>query len=91
MFWQCWAMYWQCSAMFVTHAKMTYGMRSVDDNAEKFVLAVKVFSADSIVRYREGDFNENVYIRGDGKEFRSEKTYLKKRISLNDSIRPYIK
>ena len=45
---------------------MTYGMRSVDDNAEKFVLAVKVFSADSIVRYREGDFNENVYIRGDG-------------------------
>lgn len=48
------------------HVKMTYGMRSVDDNAEKFVLAVKVFSADSIVRYREGDFNENVYIRGDG-------------------------
>ena len=48
------------------HAKMKYGMRSVDDNAEKFVLAVKVFSADSIVRYREGDFNENVYIRGDG-------------------------
>ncbi|MDY4525159.1 MAG: putative DNA binding domain-containing protein [Treponema sp.] len=48
------------------HAKMIYGMRSVDDNAEKFVLAVKVFSADSIVRYREGDFNENVYIRGDG-------------------------
>ena len=66
MFRQCWAMYWQCSAMFVTHAKITYGMRSVDDNAEKFVLAVKVFSADSIVRYREGDFNENVYIRGDG-------------------------
>lgn len=56
------------------HAKMTYGMRSVDDNAEKFVLAVKVFSADSIVRYREGDFNENVYIRGDGKEFRSDKS-----------------
>ena len=48
------------------HVKMTYGMRSVDDNAEKFVLAVKIFSADSIVRYREGDFNENVYIRGDG-------------------------
>lgn len=47
------------------HVKITYGMRSVDENAEKFVLAVKVFSADSIVRYREGDFNENVYIRGD--------------------------
>ena len=67
-------MFRQCSAIFVTHAKMTYGMRSVDDNAEKFVLAVKVFSADSIVRYREGDFNENVYIRGDGKEFRSPKS-----------------
>lgn len=48
------------------HAKITYETRSVDDNAEKFVLAVKIFSADSIVRYREGDFNENVYIRGDG-------------------------
>lgn len=42
MFRQCWAMYWQCSAMFVTHAKMTYGMRSVDDNAEKFVAACGV-------------------------------------------------
>ena len=48
------------------HAKIAYGIRSVDDAAEKFVLAVKVFSADSIVRYREGDFNESVYIRGDG-------------------------
>ena len=48
------------------HAKIAYGIRSVDDNAEKFVLAVKVFSSDSIVRYREGDFNESVYIRGDG-------------------------
>ena len=40
MFRQCWAMYWQCSAMFVTHAKMTYGMRSVDDKEK-----LKNFSA----------------------------------------------
>ena len=50
----------------IPHVKISYGMRSVDENAEKFVLAVKVFPADSIVKYREGDFNENVYIRGDG-------------------------
>lgn len=35
-------MFRQCWAMFVTHAKMTYGMRSVDDNAEKFVAACGV-------------------------------------------------
>ena len=41
-------------------------MRSVDANAERFVLAVNVIPADSILRYREGDFNEIVYIKGDG-------------------------
>lgn len=41
-------------------------MRSVDENAEHFVLAVNVSPSDSVVRYREGDFNEVVYIRGDG-------------------------
>ena len=29
-------------------------MRSVDENAEHFVLAVNVIPADSIIRYREG-------------------------------------
>lgn len=29
-------------------------------------MAVKVVRADSVVRYREGDFNETVYIKGDG-------------------------
>ncbi|MDO4285776.1 MAG: ATP-binding protein [Eubacteriales bacterium] len=48
------------------HAKIRYMMRSVDANAEKFVLAVSVVPADSVVRYREGDFNETVYIKGDG-------------------------
>ena len=48
------------------HARIQYMMRSVDENAEHFVLAVRVISADSIVRYREGDFNETVYIKGDG-------------------------
>ncbi|MBQ9277560.1 MAG: putative DNA binding domain-containing protein [Lachnospiraceae bacterium] len=48
------------------HARFQYMMRSVDANAERFVLAVKVIQADSILRYREGDFNETVYIKGDG-------------------------
>ncbi len=66
------------------HAKLSYGMRSVDDNAERFVLAVRVFSADSIVRYREGDFNEttDILYSEDNwsdfidlcKEFRSDKS-----------------
>lgn len=48
------------------HARIQYMMRSVDVNAEHFVLAVHVVQADSILRYREGDFNEKVYIKGDG-------------------------
>lgn len=48
------------------HARVQYMMRSVDANAERFVLAVNVIQADSILRYREGDFNETVYIKGDG-------------------------
>ena len=48
------------------HARVQYMMRSVDANAERFVLAVYVIPADSIIRYREGDFNETVYIKGDG-------------------------
>ena len=48
------------------HARIQYMMRSVDADAEKFVLAVNVMPADSIVRYREGDFNETVYTKGDG-------------------------
>ena len=48
------------------HARIRYMMRSVDANAERFVLAVNVAPADSVVRYREGGFNETVYIKGDG-------------------------
>lgn len=48
------------------HARVQYMMRSVDANAEHFVLAVNVIPADSILRYREGGFNETVYIKGDG-------------------------
>lgn len=29
-------------------------------------MAVNVIQADSILRYREGDFNETVYVKGDG-------------------------
>lgn len=48
------------------HVKVNYMMRSVDAEAEHFVLAVKVMPAESVIRYREGDFNETVYIKGDG-------------------------
>lgn len=48
------------------HVRIRYMMRSVDANAERFVLAVNVAPADSVVRYREGDFSETVYIKGDG-------------------------
>lgn len=47
------------------HAKYTYMLRSVDAQAEKYVLALVVKPSDSIVRYREGDFNEKVFIKGD--------------------------
>lgn len=41
-------------------------MNSVDDEANKFVLIVKIYKSESIVRYRDGDFNEKVFIKGDG-------------------------
>lgn len=48
------------------HTKISFSIRSVDEEAEHFVLAIKVLQSDSVVRYRDGDFNETVYIRGDG-------------------------
>lgn len=48
------------------HVRIKYAIRSVDLNAERFVLAVSVSPADSVVRYKEGDFNETVYIKTDG-------------------------
>lgn len=48
------------------HAKIHFQMRSVDNDAERFVLAIKVTPSDSVVRYRDGDFNETVYVKGDG-------------------------
>lgn len=48
------------------HIKISYMMRSVDVNAERFVLAIKVAPADSVIRYREGDYNETVFVKGDG-------------------------
>jgi ATP-dependent DNA helicase RecG len=40
------------------HVKIRYMIRSVDDDAERFVLAINISPSDSIIRYREGDFNE---------------------------------
>jgi hypothetical protein len=47
------------------HARVQYSMRSVDDKAEHFVLGIHVLQADSILRYREGDYNEKVFTKGD--------------------------
>ena len=48
------------------HVRYKYMMRSADNNAERFVLALRVQPSDSVVRYREGDFNETVFVKGDG-------------------------
>ena len=48
------------------HAKIQYMLRSVDLNAERFVLAVNIRPSESVVRYRDGDFNETVFVKGDG-------------------------
>ncbi len=48
------------------HVKLRYMIRSVDADAERFVLAIVVSPSESIVRYREGDFNETVFVKGDG-------------------------
>lgn len=48
------------------HARLSYSMRSVDNEAERFVLGIHVLPSDSVVRYRDGDFNETVYVKGDG-------------------------
>ena len=48
------------------HTKIRYMMRSVDAKAEHFVLAANILKSESVVRYREGDFNEKVFVKGDG-------------------------
>lgn len=48
------------------HAKLKFQMRSIDDAAENFVLALEIERSESIVRYREGDFNDTVFVKGDG-------------------------
>lgn len=48
------------------HVKVSYMLRSVDAKAEHFVLAIHVAPAESVIRYREGDYNEKVFVKGDG-------------------------
>ena len=43
------------------HVKVSYMLRSVDAKAEHFVLAIHVAPAESVIRYREGDYNEKVF------------------------------
>lgn len=48
------------------HVKISYMLRSVDAEAEHFVLAINVHPAESVIRYRDGDYNEKVFVKGDG-------------------------
>lgn len=48
------------------HIRYELCTESVDKNAEHFILVIKVFPSDSIVRYREGAFNETVFVKGNG-------------------------
>lgn len=47
------------------HIKYKTSLRNIDDELDRFVMAVSVSSSDSIVRYKSGDFNETVYVKGD--------------------------
>lgn len=46
------------------HVKYKFSVRSIDDDAEKFILCLQVLPSDSIVVLKEGDFSEMV--KGDG-------------------------
>ncbi len=48
------------------HVKISFMLRSVDAAAEHFVLAINVSPAESVIRYKEGDYNEKVFVKGDG-------------------------
>ena len=48
------------------HARLSFSFIEVPDREDRFVLAVYIFKAESVVRYRDGDFNETVYKRKDG-------------------------
>lgn len=45
---------------------ISFSLVSIDDAAERFVLVIRVKKAESIVRYRDGDFSERVFERKDG-------------------------
>ncbi len=50
----------------IPKAKISYLLRNVDDRLGLFVLGIKVSPSDSLVRYRSGDYNSEVFIRQDG-------------------------
>ena len=50
----------------IPKVKISYLLRNIDDKMGAFVLAVKVSPSESLVRYRSGDYNEQVFIRQDG-------------------------
>lgn len=50
----------------IPKAKISYLLRNIDDRLGTFVLGIKVSPSESLVRYRSGDYNNEVFIRQDG-------------------------
>ncbi len=50
----------------IPKAKISYLLRNVDDKFGAFVLGIKVEPSESLVRYRSGDYKNEVFIRQDG-------------------------
>ena len=46
------------------HIRYSFSEESIDPCCEKFVLLVRVFPSNGLVRYRSGDFSEKVFIKG---------------------------
>lgn len=50
----------------IPHVKLDFSLKSLNDVEDRYVLIVKVYPSNSIVRYKEGDYKEIVFIKGDG-------------------------
>ena len=48
------------------HARLDFSFIDVPDQAERYVLSIYVYKSESILRYKDGDFDEKVFVRKDG-------------------------
>ena len=47
------------------HVKYRISLIGIDENEEKYLVSIYVKPSDGIVRYRDGDFNEKVFVKAD--------------------------